>query len=78
MLTVIDGKRANVTISNDSNLVDIILVMNGVDISVFEADFSKSYINVLGNFFFPLLCFWRIVFPLQETSCCVFKVMAGL
>jgi cell division protease FtsH len=50
MLTVIDGKRANVTIPNDSNLVDIILDMNGIDISVFEADLSKSYINVLGNF----------------------------
>jgi hypothetical protein len=49
MLTVIDGKRDNVTIPNDSNLVDIILVLNGVDISVFEADFSKSYINVLGS-----------------------------
>jgi cell division protease FtsH len=62
MLTVIDGKRAHVTIPIDSNLVDIILVMNGVDISVFEADFSKSYINVLGNFFFPLLAFGGLFF----------------
>jgi hypothetical protein len=43
-------------------LVDIILVMNGVDISVFEADFSKSYINVLGNFFFPPLAFGGLFF----------------
>jgi hypothetical protein len=33
---------------------------------------------LLGNFLFPLLCFWRIVFPLQESSCCVFRVMVRL
>jgi hypothetical protein len=33
---------------------------------------------LLSNFLFPLLCFWRIVFPLQETSCCVFRMMVRL
>jgi cell division protease FtsH len=66
MLTVIDGKKANVTIPNDSILLDIILVMTGVDISVFEADFSKSYINVLGNFFFPLLAFGGLFFLVKR------------
>ncbi len=56
-MIAIDGKKANVTIPNDPNLVEIILVMNGADISVFETDFSKRNIDLLGNFLFPLLCF---------------------
>ncbi|KAH9547105.1 hypothetical protein CY35_11G017200 [Sphagnum magellanicum] len=75
-MIAVDGKKANVTIPNDPNLVEIILVIN--DISVFETDFSKSNTNLLGNFLFPLLRFWRTVFPLQESSCCVFRVMVRL
>ncbi|KAG0553959.1 hypothetical protein M758_12G054600 [Ceratodon purpureus] len=60
-LTAVDGKRANVTLPNDPDLVDI-LAMNGVDISVSEGEAANSYINVLGNLLFPLLAFGGLFF----------------
>ncbi|MCO5584575.1 hypothetical protein L7F22_038505 [Adiantum nelumboides] len=55
-LTAVDGRRANVTLPNDPDLVDI-LAMNGVDISVSEGESNNSLFNILGNLLFPLLAF---------------------
>ncbi len=66
-LTAIDGRRANVTLPNDPDLVDI-LAMNGVDISVSEGDSSNSYINVLGNLLFPLLAFGGLFFLFRRAQ----------
>lgn len=55
-LTAVDGRRANVTLPNDPDLVDI-LAMNGVDISVSEGESNNSLFNILGNLLFPILAF---------------------
>lgn len=66
-LTAIDGKRANVTLPNDPDLVDI-LAMNGVDISVSEGEATNSYINVLGNLLFPLIAFGGLFFLFRRAQ----------
>lgn len=66
-LTAIDGRRANVTLPNDPDLVDI-LAMNGVDISVSEGEAANSYINVLGNLLFPLLAFGGLFFLFRRAQ----------
>eukprot|EP01024_Parvocaulis_polyphysoides_P071821 TRINITY_DN898_c0_g1_i4.p1 TRINITY_DN898_c0_g1~~TRINITY_DN898_c0_g1_i4.p1 ORF type:complete len:760 (+),score=201.42 TRINITY_DN898_c0_g1_i4:154-2280(+) len=55
-LTAIDGRRAQVTLPNDPELVDI-LAKNGVDISVSEGDQQGNYVALLGNLVFPLIAF---------------------
>lgn len=66
-LTAIDGRRANVTLPNDPDLVDI-LAMNGVDISVSEGDASNSYVNILGNLLFPILAFGGLFFLFRRAQ----------
>ena len=53
-LAATDGRRANVTVPNDPDLVDI-LAMNGVDISVSEGESENGLFSVLGNLLFPIL-----------------------
>eukprot|EP00271_Cylindrocystis_brebissonii_P000002 TRINITY_DN0_c0_g2_i1.p1 TRINITY_DN0_c0_g2~~TRINITY_DN0_c0_g2_i1.p1 ORF type:complete len:461 (-),score=84.09 TRINITY_DN0_c0_g2_i1:62-1444(-) len=60
-LTAIDGRRANVTLPNDPDLVDT-LAINGVDISVSEGDSTNNYVNLLGNLLFPILAFGGLFF----------------
>ena len=66
-LTAVDGRRANVTLPNDPDLVDI-LAMNGVDISVSEGEATNNYINILGNLLFPLLAFGSLFFFLRRSQ----------
>jgi cell division protease FtsH len=66
-LTAVDGKRANVTLPNDPDLVDI-LAMNGVDISVSEGEAANNYINVLGNLLFPILAFGGLFFLFRRAQ----------
>ncbi|KAG0584049.1 hypothetical protein KC19_3G181200 [Ceratodon purpureus] len=66
-LTAVDGRRANVTLPNDPDLVDI-LAMNGVDISVSEGEAANSYINVLGNLLFPLIAFGGLFFLFRRAQ----------
>lgn len=66
-LTAVDGRRANVTLPNDSDLVDV-LASNGVDISVSEGEAANSYINVLGNLLFPLLAFGGLFFLFRRAQ----------
>ncbi|XP_024357548.1 ATP-dependent zinc metalloprotease FTSH, chloroplastic [Physcomitrium patens] len=66
-LTAVDGRRANVTLPNDPDLVDI-LAMNGVDISVSEGEAANNYINVLGNLLFPLLAFGGLFFLFRRAQ----------
>eukprot|EP00798_Chlamydomonas_sp_ICE-L_P010461 gene10461-8418_t len=55
-LTAVDGRRASVTIPNDSTLVDV-LAANSVDISVSEGEQQGNPASLLGNILFPLLAF---------------------
>ena len=56
-LSATDGRRANVTLPNDPDLIDI-LAMNGVDISVSEGESNNNNLfSVLGNLLFPILAF---------------------
>jgi cell division protease FtsH len=55
-LTAVDGRRASVTLPNDSELVDF-LARNGVDISVSEGEQQGNLVALLGNLLFPLLAF---------------------
>lgn len=55
-LTAVDGRRANVILPNDPELVDI-LAKNGVDISVAEGEQQGNFVSLLGNLVFPLLAF---------------------
>lgn len=55
-LTAVDGRRANVVVPNDPDLIDI-LAMNGVDISVSEGEGGNGLLNFLGNLLFPILAF---------------------
>lgn len=55
-LTAVDGRRANVILPNDPELVDI-LAKNGVDISVAEGEQQGNFVSLLGNLIFPLLAF---------------------
>jgi cell division protease FtsH len=66
-LTAVDGRRANVTLPNDPDLVDI-LAMNGVDISVSEGEAANNYINVLGNLLFPLIAFGGLFFLFRRAQ----------
>lgn len=66
-LTAVDGRRANVTLPNDPDLVDI-LAMNGVDISVSEGDATNSYVNIIGNLLFPILAFGGLFFLFRRAQ----------
>eukprot|EP00243_Klebsormidium_subtile_P003002 TRINITY_DN16134_c0_g1_i1.p1 TRINITY_DN16134_c0_g1~~TRINITY_DN16134_c0_g1_i1.p1 ORF type:complete len:726 (+),score=208.23 TRINITY_DN16134_c0_g1_i1:147-2324(+) len=66
-LTATDGRRANVVVPNDPDLVDI-LAANGVDISVSEGDQAGGYINILGNLLFPLLAFGGLFFLFRRAQ----------
>merc|ERR1711966_541449 len=60
-LTAVDGRRANVVLPNDPELVDI-LASNGVDISVSEGENQGNYAALLGNLLFPLIAFGGLFF----------------
>ncbi|CAM6102438.1 unnamed protein product [Calypogeia fissa] len=66
-LTAIDGRRANVTLPNDPDLVDI-LAMSGVDISVSEGEATNGYVNILGNLLFPILAFGGLFFLFRRAQ----------
>jgi cell division protease FtsH len=55
-LTAVDGRRANVTVPNDPDLIDI-LAMNGVDISVSEGEQGNGLFNFVGSLLLPFLAF---------------------
>eukprot|EP01024_Parvocaulis_polyphysoides_P071817 TRINITY_DN898_c0_g1_i10.p1 TRINITY_DN898_c0_g1~~TRINITY_DN898_c0_g1_i10.p1 ORF type:complete len:711 (+),score=179.89 TRINITY_DN898_c0_g1_i10:156-2288(+) len=55
-LTAIDGRRAQVTLPNDPDLVDI-LARNGVDISVSEGEQQGGLLSIVGNLLFPVIAF---------------------
>eukprot|EP01023_Acetabularia_acetabulum_P046648 TRINITY_DN4832_c0_g1_i1.p1 TRINITY_DN4832_c0_g1~~TRINITY_DN4832_c0_g1_i1.p1 ORF type:complete len:714 (-),score=210.84 TRINITY_DN4832_c0_g1_i1:195-2336(-) len=55
-LTAIDGRRAQVTLPNDPDLVDI-LAKNGVDISVSEGEQQGGLLSIVGNLLFPVIAF---------------------
>ena len=66
-LTVVDGRRASVTLPNDPELVDI-LAKNGVDISVSEGDQQGNYASLFGNLLFPLLAFGGLFFLFRRAQ----------
>lgn len=55
-LTAVDGRRANVIVPNDPDLIDI-LAMNGVDISVSEGESGNGLFNFVGSLLLPFLAF---------------------
>eukprot|EP01024_Parvocaulis_polyphysoides_P008965 TRINITY_DN12718_c0_g1_i1.p1 TRINITY_DN12718_c0_g1~~TRINITY_DN12718_c0_g1_i1.p1 ORF type:complete len:609 (-),score=128.41 TRINITY_DN12718_c0_g1_i1:282-2075(-) len=66
-LTAIDGRRAQVTLPNDPELVDI-LAKNGVDISVSEGDQQGNYVALLGNLLFPVIAFIGLFLLFRRSS----------
>ena len=66
-LTAVDGRRAQVTLPNDPELVDI-LAKNGVDISVSEGDQQGNYASLFGNLLFPLLAFGGLFFLFRRAQ----------
>eukprot|EP00892_Ulva_mutabilis_P006157 jgi/Ulvmu1/3913/UM018_0136.1 len=60
-LTAVDGRRAQVVLPNDTDLVDT-LARNGVDISVAEGEQQGSFVGLLGNLIFPLIAFAGLFF----------------
>lgn len=66
-LTAIDGRRANVTVPNDPDLIDI-LAMSGVDISVSEGDTGNGLFNLLGNLLFPFIAFAGLFFLFRRAQ----------
>ncbi|KAH7692241.1 Peptidase FtsH protein [Dioscorea alata] len=55
-LTAVDGRRANVVVPNDPDLIDI-LAMSGVDISVADGEGGNGLLGFIGNLLFPFLAF---------------------
>jgi len=66
-LTAVDGRRANVVLPNDPELVDI-LASNGVDISVSEGENQGNYAALLGNLLFPLIAFGGLFFLFRRAQ----------
>ena len=66
-LTAVDGRRSQVTLPNDPELVDI-LAKNGVDISVSEGDQQGNYASLFGNLLFPLLAFGGLFFLFRRAQ----------
>lgn len=66
-LTAVDGKRAQVVLPNDPELVDV-LAKNGVDISVSEGEQQGNYVSLLGNLLFPLIAFGGLFFLFRRSQ----------
>ncbi|CAN0927375.1 ATP-dependent zinc metalloprotease FTSH, chloroplastic [Linum grandiflorum] len=67
-LTAVDGRRANVIVPNDPDLIDI-LAMNGVDISVSEGDATGGGLfGFIGNLIFPFLAFAGLFFLFRRSQ----------
>eukprot|EP00892_Ulva_mutabilis_P007098 jgi/Ulvmu1/4760/UM020_0045.1 len=66
-LTAIDGRRAQVILPNDTDLVDT-LARNGVDISVAEGEQQGGVSSLLGNLLFPLIAFAGLFFLFRGGS----------
>jgi len=66
-LTAVDGRRASVIVPNDPDLIDI-LAMNGVDISVAEAESPNGLFNIIGNLLFPFLAFAGLFFLFRRAQ----------
>eukprot|EP01025_Chloroclados_australasicus_P037253 TRINITY_DN37984_c0_g2_i3.p2 TRINITY_DN37984_c0_g2~~TRINITY_DN37984_c0_g2_i3.p2 ORF type:complete len:662 (-),score=122.97 TRINITY_DN37984_c0_g2_i3:282-2180(-) len=66
-LITFDGRRAQVTVPNDPNLVGI-LANNGVDISIAEGDQTGGILSVLGSVFFPVIVFVGLFLLLRRTQ----------
>ncbi|KAK9164669.1 hypothetical protein Syun_005571 [Stephania yunnanensis] len=66
-LTAIDGRRANVIVPNDPDLIDI-LAMNGVDISVSEGESGNGLFSFIGNLLFPFLAFAGLFFLFRRAQ----------
>mmetsp|Transcript_91318 Transcript_91318/g.221739 ORF Transcript_91318/g.221739 Transcript_91318/m.221739 type:complete len:409 (+) Transcript_91318:109-1335(+) len=66
-LTAVDGRRAQVTLPNDPELVDI-LAKNGVDISVSEGEQQGNFASLAGNLLFPLLAFGGLFFLFRRAQ----------
>ncbi|KAL2471810.1 ATP-dependent zinc metalloprotease FTSH 5 [Abeliophyllum distichum] len=66
-LTAVDGRRANVIVPNDPDLIDI-LAMNGVDISVSEGDSGNGLFSFIGNLIFPVLAFAGLFFLFRRAQ----------
>ncbi len=60
-LTAVDGRRAQVVLPNDPELVDT-LARNGVDISVSEGEQQGNAVSLIGNLLFPLIAFGGLFF----------------
>jgi len=60
-LTAVDGRRAQVVLPNDPELVDT-LAKNGVDISVSEGEQQGNAVSLIGNLLFPLIAFGGLFF----------------
>ncbi|KAG8389834.1 hypothetical protein BUALT_Bualt01G0019700 [Buddleja alternifolia] len=66
-LTAVDGRRANVIVPNDPDLIDI-LAMNGVDISVSEGDTGNGLFSFIGNLIFPVIAFAGLFFLFRRAQ----------
>ena len=66
-LTAVDGKRAQVVLPNDPELVDT-LARNGVDISVSEGEQGGSAVSLIGNLLFPLVAFGGLFFLFRRSQ----------
>ena len=66
-LTAVDGRRAQVTLPNDPELVDM-LAKNGVDISVSEGEQQGSFAALAGNLLFPLVAFAGLFFLFRRAN----------
>ncbi|KAL2489488.1 ATP-dependent zinc metalloprotease FTSH 5 [Forsythia ovata] len=66
-LTAVDGRRANVIVPNDPDLIDI-LAMNGVDISVSEGDSGNGLFSFIGNLIFPFIAFAGLFFLFRRAQ----------
>jgi len=66
-LTAVDGRRANVVLPNDPELVDI-LAKNGVDISVSEGESQGGLVAVLGNLLLPFVAFAALFFFFRRAN----------
>eukprot|EP00191_Tetraselmis_sp_GSL018_P016922 CAMPEP_0177592656 /NCGR_PEP_ID=MMETSP0419_2-20121207/8681_1 /TAXON_ID=582737 /ORGANISM="Tetraselmis sp., Strain GSL018" /LENGTH=705 /DNA_ID=CAMNT_0019083547 /DNA_START=94 /DNA_END=2211 /DNA_ORIENTATION=+ len=66
-LTAVDGRRAQVVLPNDPELVDT-LAKNGVDISVSEGEQQGSAASLIGNLLFPLIAFGGLFFLFRRAQ----------
>lgn len=66
-LTAVDGRRAQVVLPNDPDLVDI-LAKNGVDISVSEGEQQGNAVSLIGNLLFPLIAFGGLFFLFRRAQ----------